>query len=350
MSDSLDAFGFELAAMPDLCTPTRGAAHTLDSAILTLSRLGLEMDRIVVEAGGGGYPDGRVLTQVPAPGEPLPLNGRVHLVVAGFGGVETLPYPMRDEDPREFRADRLFALFDNPVLKLRHHLRLGGGYLDLHPDNRAAQRRWLEDVFQFDLDPWPPRFWFSLVRLHATLHREAGRPSALGVAYRLLFNLEPVRVQLRQGVLPFRDDQRTRLGTRATTLGADTVIGSGLEAPVSAKVTIGPVTLDTYLAQQTPEMIRLRRLARRLTLPAHLWAHATEQWTVGEGSEGSLLGDPAAPTMLGVNARLVGSPPSAESTHLGVALHSAGSPRPDASPPSTKPPQPIVTDRSRSSS
>ena len=305
--------------MPDLVSRTRGTSHSIDSALLSLRRLGMEMDRIVLEADGRGGEDGRISTQSPGPGEPLPTNGLVHLVVEGWGGVESLPYPLRDEDPVEFRADRLFAVFDNPTLKLRHHVRMGSGFLDLHPHNLPAQRRWLEEVFQVDPEPWPREMWFGLVRLLAALPSVAGRGEAVGLAYQLLFGLTPCTVELREKVLRFDPGQRTRLGELNSTLGVNAVLGSGLGGLPTAVVRVGPVSLETYLRHQEPELQALRRKARRLALPAHMWSDATEDWTVGSPDEAAPLGNSTSPLRLGLNTWLA---PSAHSNGPGNDLGS----------------------------
>jgi hypothetical protein len=122
--------------MPDLVRPRRGARHTLDTALRALRALGVDDARVVVESAGAGWAPGSVVRQQPAPGAALGPHARVVLAVAGVGALEALPYALRDVDDSAFGVDPLVALLDNPVHKLRHHLRGGGEFFALRPATR----------------------------------------------------------------------------------------------------------------------------------------------------------------------------------------------------------------------
>jgi len=277
--------------MPDLCSPTRGTWHSVDSALPALARIGVHADQIVVETGGGGWKQGQVLAQEPVPGTPLTSRTRIRLRVAGFGGVESLPFPMRDEHHAEFRADRLFALFDSPLQKLRHLLRRAGGYLELRPDDAVGPQRWMEEVFQLDASPWPADRRYSLMRLLPVLHRLAGLEHAIPTALELVFGLPARDVSVQREIVPFAEGTRTRLGVRNSQLGVDTVSGAGVEAVARLNITLGPVALDEYLANDTPELGAERAAMYRLLVPAHLSGAVEERWLVRPPEGGAHLGD-----------------------------------------------------------
>lgn len=291
--------------MPDLVDPTRGIRHDMDSAISSLVRLGVEVDKIVVRSAGPGWPDGTVVRQAPAPGTRIGAYTRVILSVAGKGGVQSLPYPLRDARDGEFGVDGLFALFDNPVLKLVHHVREAGQFLALHPDDPASARRWIEDIFGIDPTPWARERWYALARVLPALHRVAGRADAVPLAFRLVFGLPVQRVRTVPGLVPLAASRQTRVGSANSRLGVDTVAGTGALGVLRLEVTFGPVELDGYRTHALSDDMRNERDALyRLILPAHLCAEVQERWMVGDPANPPRLGDPRAAPTLGVNARL----------------------------------------------
>jgi hypothetical protein len=292
------------ALMPDLVTPTRGVRHTIDSAFPTLERLGIPAERVVVESAGAGWLRGTIVRQRPAPGEPITARTRVVLHVAGTGALESLPFPLRDADDREFRIDRLLALFDNPLLKLSYHLRDAGGYLTLRPGDDDGAVRWLEEVFHVASNEWPRESWYPLARLLPTLHRIAGRRQAIPLAFRLVFGLPVADVRTVPGVAPLPESQRTRLARRNTRLGVDSVAGTGLFGETEVRVVFGPVSLDMYRRHLDPERRRQRDALYGLTLPCHLRDKVRELWAVGSREEPARLGTDELRPVLGVNCYL----------------------------------------------
>jgi hypothetical protein len=290
--------------MPDLVRPTRGVRHTIDSAIPTLERMGVPADRVVLESAGAGWLRGTIVRQHPALGEPLTPRTRVVLHVAGTGALESMPFPLRDADDREFRVDRLLALFDNPLLKVAYHLRDAGGYLTLRPGDVDGAVRWLEEIFHVPSDAWPRELWYPLARLLPTLHRIAGRREAVPLAFRLVFGLPVVDVFTVPGIAPLPDAQRTRLARRNSRLGVDTVAGSGLHGETAVRVVFGPVSLDLYREHLQPERRRQRDALYTLTLPCHLRDKVRELWAVGSRAESARIGTADFEAVLGVNCYL----------------------------------------------
>jgi hypothetical protein len=290
--------------MPDLVGIRRSVRHGIDSAVLSLLRIGIDLGRIVLESAGPGEPAGTVVSQTPAPGAVLTPVSRVVLRVGGSGALDLMPFPLRDESDTELRGDRLFAIFDNPALKLGFYLRHGGAYLALHADEPITARRWLEDLFLISVDPWPAARWHALARLVPRLHALAGTTSAVRIAMVALFDLAVAEVRVTQGVIPLDGGGAIRLGERGGRLGFDAVLGTGLVGDAHVAITFGPVSLDTWRRHFTSELTAQRRALYPLLLPAHLSMSVSERWRVGNAATGATLGDEAAPALLGVNAYL----------------------------------------------
>lgn len=290
--------------MPDLADVRRTARHRLDSALLTLLRLGVDFGRIVLESAGPGEPHGAVVSQDPAPGTTLGPISRIVLRVGGSGGLDLMPFPLRDESETEFRIDRFFALFDNPALKLGFFLRQGGAYLALHADEPLTARRWLENLFAIDANAWPAERWHPLARLVPRLHALGGTGAAVRVAMSAIFDLPVASVEVVRDVVPVPALGTVRLGTANGRLGFDAVIGGGIIADARVEITYGPLTLYQWRAHATAESARQRTALFPYILPAHLAGRVTERWQVGDATLGATLGDTGEPVLLGVNAYL----------------------------------------------
>ena len=289
--------------MPDLAGVRRTARHRVDSALLTLLRLGVDFGRIVLEAAGPGETEGAVISQDPAPGTELSPVSRIALRVGGSGGLDLMPFPLRDESDTEFRVDRLLAIFDNPALKLGFFLRQGGAYLALHPDEPLTARRWLEDLFSISVAPWPAERWHPLARLVPRLHALGGTAAAVRVAMGALFDLPVAQVRVTRRVVPAAAPAVVRLGSQNGRLGYDAMLGGGIIGDARVEITYGPVTLDAWRRHVTPASTRERQALFPYILPAHLSA-VSERWRVGDATIGARLDDAARPAVLGVNAYL----------------------------------------------
>ena len=290
--------------MPDLATPRRGLRHTIDTALQTLERLGVDFDRVVVRRAGAGWETGTIVGQEPAAGTELGEQTRVVLSVAGTGALESLPFSLREDSDEELRADELFALFDNPLGKLGHTVRMGGGFLELRPDDPSTSLRWIEGLFQISAQSWPKRRWYAVARLLPALHRVAGRADAVPLALGLVFQLPVMHVKSVAGLVPTHDTRRTRLGMKNGRLGVDASVGAGVRALTGLAITIGPVTLDQYREHTLPSERAQRDALYRLVLPAHVQDAVVERWRVGDPADGSRLGDLWNPSALGVNSYL----------------------------------------------
>jgi type VI secretion system (T6SS) VasB/ImpH family protein/PASTA domain-containing protein len=296
----------DAAVMPDFCAPRRGVRQTIDSAIPSLERLGIEPGQIVLRSAGAGWLPGTVVAQEPAPGTPLGEQTRIVLDVAGTGSLESVPFALREDSDDDMRVDALFALFDNPLRKLSYTVRRGGGFLQLHPDDPTGALRWVEGIFRVPARPWAKRRWYAMARLLPALHRVAGRADAVPLALQLVFGLPVRRVRLIAGLVPMHEDRQTRLGVANGRLGVDAAIGRGRLASTAVEVTIGPVTLDRYRECQVAGERAEREAIYRLVLPAHMHRAVTERWAVGDPGEPARLRDSWQPAALGLNSFLGG--------------------------------------------
>jgi hypothetical protein len=294
--------------MPDLAGIRRSVRHRVDSAVLTLLRLGVDFGRIVLESAGPGESAGAVVSQDPLPGTELTPASRIVLRVGGSGAMDLMPFPLRDESETELRGDRFFAIFDNPALKLGFFLRHGGGYLALHPDEPLTARRWLEDLFAIPVDSWPMERWHALARLIPKLHALGGTESAVRIALGAMFDLPVAAVNVTQITVPVPEAQILRLGQRNGRLGFDALLGGGMVADGHVVVSLGPLTLAQWRRNIAPDVVRQRRALYPLILPAHLSLSVSERWVVGDSGVGTVLGDAAQPALLGINAYLGSSP------------------------------------------
>lgn len=294
--------------MPDLAGVRRSVRHRVDSALLTLLRLGVNFSRVVLESAGPGESEGAVVAQDPLPGTELTPASRIVLRIGGVGAMDLMPFPLRDESDTELRGDRFFALFDNPANKLAFHLRHGGGYLALHADEPLTARRWLEDLFLIPVDAWPSERWHPLARLIPRLHALGGTAAAVRVAMGAIFRLPVAEVTITPGVVPFASRGEVRLGESNGRLGYDAVLGLGLPGPVHVTVTLGPVPLDVWRTHHSAAITAQRQALYPLILPAPLAGRVAERWRVGDTAQGARPGDPFAPAVLGVNAYLATLP------------------------------------------
>jgi hypothetical protein len=313
--------------MPDFVRPRRGARHTVDTALRALRALGVDDARVVVESAGAGWEPNAVVRQHPPPGAPLGDRARVTLGVSGVGALEALPYALRDVDESAFGVDPLLALFDSPVHKLRHHLRGGGEFFALRAGDPVTARRWIEQVFQVDASAWAPARWPAVARLLPALHRVAGREEGLRLALDLVFGLRLAAVALERVVVPAAAGERCALGTAASRLGVDALLGAGRAEVARLVLTLGPVPLGVYLDHQGVAAAAERRALYALVASVALATSVRERWVVGDpGTPARLGGAPAwaagrsapAPATLAVGAPAAGAPAAAAPAALGL--------------------------------
>jgi hypothetical protein len=290
-------------AMPNFTRPRHGFYHTVDSALASLSQLGVTPDRVTVSKKGLGWKRGRVVEQElePEGGAPTPESA-VELKVEGEGLFDYLPTGMREASREgEFGTEQLASLFDDAVEKAAFYVRQGGLYFDLRPENKVGYERWIR-LFGLDPEEWPGEVRYRLAVLLPALHRVAGRREGVELALEVLLGLKVISFGRSRRLTPFVQDERSLFGGRASRLGTELVIGEGLEDEATVNITLGPVSLDAYNEHTSAGGQHLIAKALRLALPYHL--NYTLGWVVGDTSRAPRLGEQPENSVLGVNTHL----------------------------------------------
>jgi len=288
--------------MPDLTWPRHGFHHTVDSALMTLTGLGVSPDRITIRKAGRGWRPLRVVEQQPEAGKPLASNVAVELTVEGDGAFYHLPLGMREASREgEIGTRELASLFDDAIEKAAVYVRLGGLFFDVRPSNPAGCARWIR-LFGIDPDAWPRERWYRLAILLPCLRYLAGRESGLRLAMRLLLDLEIAAIHWRPRRTLLPEADQSRLGARMSRLGVDLIAGDGVDDEAAMEIRLGPVSLETYRRHQTED--GLQRIARvmRLVAPYH-WVYELD-WLVGDVTRAPRLGSEIENAVLGVNSHL----------------------------------------------
>ncbi|MBK8056895.1 MAG: type VI secretion system baseplate subunit TssG [Gemmatimonadetes bacterium] len=225
------------------------------------------------------------------------------LDVGGTGTLESLPYSLRqDSSAGEMLVDRVCAVLDGPLIRGRANVRSAGGRYRLSPGDTRVARRWIEEVMQLSASDWPEHLWYRVARFLSSLPIVAGRHDAIAIALGFVYGLEVSRIELRTNRLPIERSLATRLGTHNGRLGIDTVAGDGLLWPHSIAVTIGPVSLETYLEQRGWQAGRASLYA--LVVPAFVPGGVSERWVVEPRADGYRLGARDQAPLLGVSSYL----------------------------------------------
>jgi hypothetical protein len=290
-------------AMPNFTRPRHGFYHTVDSALASLSQLGITPDRVTVRKKGLGWKRGRVVEQELVPeGDALTPESTVELKVEGEGLFDYLPTGMREASREgEFGTEQLASLFDDAVEKAAFYVRQGGLYFDLRPENKVGYERWIR-LFGIDHEEWPEGVRYRLALLLPALHRGAGREEGLRLALKVLLGLDVVSLGRCRRLTRLAEDERSLFGGRASRLGTELVIGEGLEDEATVDITLGPVSLEAYSEHTSAGGQRLIAQALRLALPYHL--NYALGWVVGDTSRAPRLGEETENSVLGVNTHL----------------------------------------------
>jgi predicted component of type VI protein secretion system len=97
-------------------------------------------------------------------------------------------------------------------------------------------------------------------------------------------------------------DALSRFGKRASRLGIDLVVGDGMEDEATVEITLGPVSLSTYLNHQKEEGMHRLHQVLHLLLPCHV-VYAV-RWLVGDTDRAPRLGVGKENSLLGINTHL----------------------------------------------
>jgi hypothetical protein len=288
--------------MPDVTQPRHGYHHTIDSALLTLLRMGVGTDRITIRKAGRGWGRSRVIGQRPDAGAPLGREAVVELTVEGDGMFLHLPVGMREASrDGEIGTSELVSIFDDAVEKAAVHMRLGGLFFDVRPENPGGCARWIR-LFGIEPEDWPKEKWYKLAILLPRLRYLTGRESGLRLSMRLLLDLEIASISWRPRRTLMDASDRSLLGSRDSRLGVDLIVGDGIDDEALLEITLRAETLEKFRLHQADEGQKRINQVMRLVAPYH-WVYRFK-WLIGDIDRAPRLGVEIENAVLGVNSHL----------------------------------------------
>jgi hypothetical protein len=223
--------------MPDF-TGRRYRFHYL-TAVNLLDSLGIPLGDIRLRAEGE-YENhrGEIRSQDPEPGTPLPPGAVVTLNVGCFSAVDFFPYQFfyglqgirETGDSWETDARSIMAPFDAATIRYAAAMRMQTLRYDFGVADGGHLRRFME-LFEYrpgdeGRDAGKTSFVAAIL---PSLHLWGGNPEAVTVVLKRLFGYD---VRLKENVkaeTPIPEELRYRLGSTASRLGFDTVIGASFE-------------------------------------------------------------------------------------------------------------------------
>ena len=297
--------------MPAFAVGKQAHHHSIHSALATLEALGIGSHRIVIErAGRDAAQAGTVVGQLPVPGEPLLPDTRVQLRIAGLGFTHALPVGMWDSGGETHVGTReILQGFDDPLEKLKHWFHEGAPLFRVAPEDPAACARWL-NLFGVQPERWPKHLWYRLATLIAGMAQYSCSQDGCGFVLHSLLGLPVNGFRYTPSFARLPDAALSGLGSRASRLGVDLIMGDAVEEPATLEIEIGPVTLAHYEHfVETAEGAALLRQTLEMAVPV-----ATQyrvRWSVLDSNRAPRLGVREGNSRLGVN------------THMGRELGSA---------------------------
>jgi hypothetical protein len=288
--------------MPDLIRPRHGFNHTVDSALLTLLRLGIGTDRITIRKAGRGWARSRVIEQQPAVGILLTQEMVVELTVEGDSMFYHLPVGMHEaSNDGEIGTREMVSIFDDAVEKAAVYMRLGGLFFDVRPSNPEGCARWIK-LFGIEPGDWPKERWYRLAILLPCLRYLTGRESGLRLSTRMLLDLEIASITWRPRRTLMDASDRSLLGERASRLGVDMIVGDGIDDEALMEITLRAETLEKFRRHQTDEGQRRIDQVMHLVAPYH-WIYRFK-WLIGDVNRAPRLGIEMDNAVLGLNSHL----------------------------------------------
>jgi hypothetical protein len=288
--------------MPDLIRPRHGFNHTVDSALLTLLRLGIGTDRITIRKAGRGWARSRVIEQQPAVGILLTQEMVVELTVEGDSMFYHLPVGMHEaSNDGEIGTREMVSIFDDAVEKAAVYMRLGGLFFDVRPSNPEGCARWIK-LFGIEPGDWPKERWYRLAILLPCLRYLTGRESGLRLSMRMLLDLEIASITWRPRRTLMDASDRSLLGERASRLGVDMIVGDGIDDEALMEITLRAETLEKFRRHQTDEGQRRIDQVMHLVAPYH-WIYRFK-WLIGDVNRAPRLGIEMDNAVLGLNSHL----------------------------------------------
>ncbi|MBO0801105.1 MAG: type VI secretion system baseplate subunit TssG [Blastocatellia bacterium] len=292
----------KIDSMPDVVHPRHGFHHTIDSAFLTLLRVGIGTDRITIKKAGRGWSRSRVIDQQPPAGTPIAQDTVVELTVEGDNMFYHLPVGMYEgSNEGEIGTREFVSIFDDAVEKAFVYIRLGGLFFDVRPSNPPGCARWIR-LFGIDPDDWPKERWYRLAILLPCLRYLTGIESGLRLAMRMLLDLEIASLSWQPRRTLMDPSDRSFLGARASRLGIDLIVGDGIDDEALMEITLRAETLEKFRRHQTDEgQMRIDQVMR-LVAPYH-WVYRLK-WLIGDVNRAPRLGLELENAVLGLNSHM----------------------------------------------
>ncbi len=305
--------------MPAFAQSTHTHTHTLHSALICLQALGVGPHRIVLRRiGRDAKAAGTIVRQYPGPGTTLTGASIIHLDIAGLGFTHALPIGMWDSGGEAAAGTReILEPFDDPLEKLKHWFHEGAPLFRIAPEDPAACARWLS-LFGVPPQDWPRPLWYRLASLVASLSHLSCSRQGCEFVLQVLLDLPVKSFHYRPAVTPLPAGALSSLGSRASRLGVDLLMGDAMEDQAILQIEIGPVPLSVFQHFQETEAGG-DLLHRVLAMIVPLSSPCEVTWAVEDTSRPPRLGVAEQNSRLGIN------------THMGTSLPTA--PHPLSPPP-----------------
>ena len=300
--------------MPAFSAGTEAHHHSVHSALSTLEALGVPTERItLLRTGREAVAAGSVVRQRPAAGEPLLPDTMVVLYVAGLGFHHALPVGLWDSGGETHAGTReVLEGLDDPLEKLGHWFHEGAPLFRIAPDDLGACARWLT-LFGIDPEAWPHRLWYRLASLIAGMSDFSCSQTGTAFVLDVLLGLPVKGLSYRPTYTALARDAVSALGSKASRLGIDLLVGDAVEDLATLEVELGPVPLEVFeFFDEQPEGARLLRQTLEMVLPVS--GEYTVRWAVLDASRAPRLGMREFNSRLGIN------------THMGNELAPAAKP------------------------
>lgn len=289
--------------MPELSSGTHAFRHTADSALACLAAMHIPASRIHLRrTGREAVPAGTVIAQSPLAGTLLEPDAQIQLEVAGLGFTHALPVGMWDSGGEaEPGTNEMLEGLDDPLEKLSHWAHEGAALFRISESDKLACERWMA-LFGVRGADWPQELWFRLASLLAQLPALACSEEGLRLMLGVLFQIPIESLRYERSLSIIHPDKTTRLASRASCLGVDTVLGDAVEDLAHLRITLGPVKLGTYEAFAEGAQSKFLRRAFEYLMPAFLDYEIA--WKVEDARRCPRLGVAEQNSRLGINTHL----------------------------------------------
>ena len=290
--------------MPDFSGGSFAHHHTIHSALASLAALGLGSERILLRRSGReGRPSGAIVRQSPAAGQPILPNAIIQIYIAGLGFSHALPAGMWDSGGETHAGTReILEALDDPLEKLRHWFHEGAPLFRISPEDMTACAHWLS-LFGVHAEEWPRPLWYRLASLIASIPALSCSQAGTAFVLEVLLGLPVASWSWQPTLAMLPPSALSGLGSRASRLGVDLLVGDAVEDLATLNIELGPVALETY-EHFTAEREGAAMLERALQMTMPLSTRFELRWQVLDKSKSPRLGMPAENARLGINTHM----------------------------------------------